>query len=280
MPPLPNTLYTRDTTCWLYGGVTFNPLYWPARQDETLLYKAIYTFHPDFVGVDGLVGRPRAGLGPGHLRGRRRDAGRQRRRARRDERAHLAPGDHARSPRRCSRRARPSGSSSPGCPSCARRCTSTRCSPSPTATSPRAYRDIVDGIQPFSLRPGDKAARRRGDRREGQPFVDVVAEALGLSELRVIETGGDVYANERQQWDSGNNAGGARAGRGRRLRPQHPHQLAAAQGRRRGDHHRRRRARSRSRWRSLHDLPASSATPSSSEAGSVVTTDRTEDRRR
>jgi arginine deiminase len=36
MPPLPNTLYTRDTTCWLYGGVTLNPLFWPARHDETL----------------------------------------------------------------------------------------------------------------------------------------------------------------------------------------------------------------------------------------------------
>ena len=50
MPPLPNTIYTRDTTCWLYGGVTLNPLYWPARHDETLLMKAIYRFHPDFVG--------------------------------------------------------------------------------------------------------------------------------------------------------------------------------------------------------------------------------------
>ena len=50
MPPLPNTLYTRDTTCWIYGGVTLNPLYWPARHDETLLMKAIYQFHPDFVG--------------------------------------------------------------------------------------------------------------------------------------------------------------------------------------------------------------------------------------
>lgn len=46
MPPLPNTLYTRDTTCWLYGGVTLNPLYWPARHDETLLMKCIYQFHP------------------------------------------------------------------------------------------------------------------------------------------------------------------------------------------------------------------------------------------
>src|SRR5699024_6444400 len=33
MPPLPNTLYTRDTTCWIYGGVTLNPLYWNARRD-------------------------------------------------------------------------------------------------------------------------------------------------------------------------------------------------------------------------------------------------------
>ena len=45
-------------------------------------------------------------------------------------------------------------------------------------------------------------ATDEGDRK----FVDVVAEALGLSELRSVETGGDVYASERQQWDSGNNA--------------------------------------------------------------------------
>src|SRR5262245_13035031 len=37
LPPLPNTLYTRDTTCWIYGGCTLNPLYWPARQEETIL---------------------------------------------------------------------------------------------------------------------------------------------------------------------------------------------------------------------------------------------------
>ena len=82
MPPLPNTLYTRDTTCWIYGGVTLNPLYWPARHDETLLMKAIYTFHPDFTGARRRWGDPETGLGPGHPRGRRRDAGRQRGRAR------------------------------------------------------------------------------------------------------------------------------------------------------------------------------------------------------
>jgi arginine deiminase len=45
LPPLPNTLYTRDTTCWIYGGVTLNPLYWPVRREETLLTAAIYKYH-------------------------------------------------------------------------------------------------------------------------------------------------------------------------------------------------------------------------------------------
>lgn len=52
MPPLPNTLYTRDTTCWINNGMTYNPLYWQARHDETLLMKAIYTFHPLFANED------------------------------------------------------------------------------------------------------------------------------------------------------------------------------------------------------------------------------------
>lgn len=34
----------------------------------------------------------------------------------------------------------------------------------------------------------------------------MVADALGLPGLRVVETGGDADASERQQWDSGDNA--------------------------------------------------------------------------
>ena len=50
LPPLPNTLYTRDTSCWIYGGVTLNALFWPARHEEPILTTAIYKFHPDFAG--------------------------------------------------------------------------------------------------------------------------------------------------------------------------------------------------------------------------------------
>jgi arginine deiminase len=66
-----------------------------------------------------------------------------------------------------------------------------------------AFPGIVDGIETFSLRPADSDGL--DVRREDARFTDVVADALGLKALRVIETGGDRYASERQQWDSGNN---------------------------------------------------------------------------
>ena len=52
IPPIPNTLFQRDPSCWIYGGVTCNPMYWPARQPETLLQRAVYKFHPRFKEAD------------------------------------------------------------------------------------------------------------------------------------------------------------------------------------------------------------------------------------
>jgi arginine deiminase len=48
LPPLPNHLFTRDTTCWIYGGVSLNPMTHPARRRETAHLEAIYRFHPLF----------------------------------------------------------------------------------------------------------------------------------------------------------------------------------------------------------------------------------------
>jgi arginine deiminase len=48
LPPLPNHLFTRDTSAWIYGGVSLNTMFWPARQLETLNVEAIYRFHPRF----------------------------------------------------------------------------------------------------------------------------------------------------------------------------------------------------------------------------------------
>lgn len=50
LPPLPNHLFTRDTSCWIYNGVSLNPMAKHARKRETLNYRAIYRFHPMFTG--------------------------------------------------------------------------------------------------------------------------------------------------------------------------------------------------------------------------------------
>ncbi|KII77559.1 arginine deiminase [Vibrio renipiscarius] len=50
--PLPNHLFTRDTSCWIYGGVSLNPMMMPARQRETNHLRAIYHWHPVFAGQD------------------------------------------------------------------------------------------------------------------------------------------------------------------------------------------------------------------------------------
>jgi arginine deiminase len=52
LPPLPNHLFPRDNSCWVYGGVSVNPMAKPARQRETLHIRAIYRYHPMFAGAD------------------------------------------------------------------------------------------------------------------------------------------------------------------------------------------------------------------------------------
>ncbi len=55
LPPLPNHLFQRDNSCWIYGGVSVNPMAKPARQRETLHSRAIYRYHPMFAGQDFAV---------------------------------------------------------------------------------------------------------------------------------------------------------------------------------------------------------------------------------
>ena len=50
--PIPNHLFTRDTSCWIYGGVSLNPMAKIARQRETVHLRAIYKFHPKFKNAD------------------------------------------------------------------------------------------------------------------------------------------------------------------------------------------------------------------------------------
>ena len=48
MPPMPNTLFTRDNSCWIGDDVVLCPMFWPACRQETLLMAAIHRLHPPF----------------------------------------------------------------------------------------------------------------------------------------------------------------------------------------------------------------------------------------
>ena len=52
LAPLPNLLYQRDTSCWIYGGVSINAMRRPARIRETVTDEAIYRWHPMFAQAD------------------------------------------------------------------------------------------------------------------------------------------------------------------------------------------------------------------------------------
>lgn len=203
MPPLPNTLYTRDTTCWIYGGVTLNPLFWPARHDETLLMKAIYEFHPAFVGSTVWWGDPERSTGLATIEGG--DV--------------LVPGNGVviiGMSERTSRQAITQVAASlfangaaeqvivagmPKLRSAMHLDTVFTFADRDVVT---VYPEIVDSIVPFTLRPSDSATGVDVV-EDTKPFLEVVAASLGVGELRVVETGGSRYDSERQQWDSGNN---------------------------------------------------------------------------
>ncbi len=202
LPPLPNTLYTRDTTCWIYGGVTLNPLYWPARHEETILTTSIYRFHPDFAGkVDVWWGDPTLDWGMATLEGGDvMPIGRgnvligMSERTSRQGIAQLAQALFDRGAvERVIIAAMPKLRAAMHLDTvftfADRDCV-------------LIYPDIVDKIECFSYRPDGRGGIELS---KDSDLIETVREALGLKELRVIETSGNDYTRERTQWDSGAN---------------------------------------------------------------------------
>ncbi|CAM2833309.1 arginine deiminase [Actinomyces slackii] len=69
LTPLPNHLFTRDTSCWIYGGVSINSMMMEARQRETIHYEAIYRWHPLFAGSDVPLWSEGLAAGPATVEG-------------------------------------------------------------------------------------------------------------------------------------------------------------------------------------------------------------------
>jgi arginine deiminase len=202
--PLPNQLFTRDTSAWIYGGVSLNHMYWPARQHESLNVEAVYRFHPRFRdagfpfwfgGVDhdwgtaSLEGGDIMPVGDGVVlvgQGERSratavsilaqnlfNAG-----AARLVIGALMPRDRA---------------------AMHLDTVFTFCDRAVVTI----YEPVVSNILPVVYRPdGDGGVRVSMSERS---FLDEVRDTLGITGLTIVTTGGDEFEAERNQWDDGNN---------------------------------------------------------------------------
>lgn len=204
MPPIPNTLFQRDPSCWIYNGVTCNSMYWPARKPETLLQRAVYKFAPFFAGNQFTIwwGDSDEDFGNASMEG-----------------GDVMPigkgivliGMGERTTRQAigmvARQLFMHGA--------ATRVIACQMPKSRAAMhldtvftfldrdAVTVFRDVVDKIRCYSVYPTVDGGSEV--RKEEGHLLEVVKEALGLPELRVVATGGNAFQAEREQWDDGNN---------------------------------------------------------------------------
>ncbi|MCV3271487.1 arginine deiminase [Roseobacter sinensis] len=203
LPPLPNLLFTRDTSSWIYGGLTLNPMHWPARQQETLIAAAIYKFHARFKAKPPVWwGHPDQDFGPATLEGGDvMPIGQGCVLIGMGERTTpQAVGQLAVSLFRHEAAERVVACQMPSTRAAMHLDTVFSFCDVDLVTS---YAAVADKIRCFSLRPDDKRGLRAEE--QSKSIYEMVEEALGLKTLRVVGTGGDQFEKEREQWDDGNN---------------------------------------------------------------------------
>jgi arginine deiminase len=202
--PLPNQLFTRDPSAWIYGGVSINAMYWPARQNETLNVEAVYRFHPRFRdagfpiwfgGVDhdwgtaSLEGGDIMPVGDGVVligmseRSNAKAISILAKNLFEAGAARLIIG--ARMPRE--RAAMHLDTVFTFC----------------DRDVVTLYEPVIDQVVPVLFRPGGDTGVTGEVSERG--FLDEVKDALGLEGLKLVPTAGDEFEAERTQWDDGNN---------------------------------------------------------------------------
>lgn len=204
LPPLPNQMFTRDSSSWIYNGVTINPMFWSPRRKESLHLNAIYKYHPEFKdgkfniwwgdpdvdygnammeGGDVMpVGNGIVLIGMGERTTYQAVSLLAQELFKHEAATHVLA---AKMPRD-----RASMHLDTIFTFCDRDLVT-------------IYEQVVNRIHPISYRPGKKATLEVTVENKG--WLETVQEAMGLKELRVIPTGGDDFQQAREQWDDGNN---------------------------------------------------------------------------
>jgi arginine deiminase len=206
VPPLPNFMFQRDPSCWIYGGVTLNPMAKPARKPETMIVEAIYRFHPMFA-ADGGVNVWIGGVGEDWGRvtveggdvevigngavmigmGERTSAQAVSLLAKR-----LFEGGGARLVLAVHLPAERSYMHLDTVMTMVDRDKIT------------AYPHVIGAARVWAIRPGESASDLVVE-EQTDGLVGSLKRALDLDDVQVIGTGGDEFAAAREQWDDGNN---------------------------------------------------------------------------
>lgn len=194
--PLPNLLFTRDSSFWIGSRVAIPSLALPARRRETNLTDLIYAFHPKFLGVRRAYESHTAPVEGGDV-------------------LLLAPGVVAVG---VGERTSPAGAEAlarsvfeddlahtvlavPIEQQRASMHLDTVCT-MVDVDAVVMYPAIRESLQAFAIRRGDGGSVKIGGPR---PFLEAAADAMGIEKIRVIDTGLDSVVAEREQWDDGNN---------------------------------------------------------------------------
>lgn len=197
--PLPNLLFTRDSSFWVGPKVAITALALPARARETSLTDLIYAFHPRFLGVRRAYESHTAPIEGGDV-------------------LLLAPGVVAVG---VGERTTPAGAEALArslfddslahtvlvLPIAQARATmhlDTVCTMVDT-DAVVMYSAVRDTLTAYTIRCPDPADPERVVIQGPDPFLPAAAEAMGIGKLRVIDTGLDGVTAEREQWDDGNN---------------------------------------------------------------------------
>jgi arginine deiminase len=207
LPPLPNFLFQRDPSSWIYDGVTINPMTKPARRPETAIMEAIYRFHPMFSanggvkvwfgGVEQDWGRCTIEGGDVQTIG--------------NGAVMIGMGERT-TPQSVGILARTLFAQD-----AARLVLAVKLPPSRSymhldTVMTMVDRDAVtlyppivnDQVRIWALRPGDDGALPVVEPFKGT-VVEALEHALEVDTMRIIPTGGDRSEMAREQWDDGNN---------------------------------------------------------------------------
>jgi len=207
LPPLPNFLFQRDPSSWIYGGVTLNPMTKPARRPETAFMEAIYRFHPMFTaagGVDVWFGGVEENWGRCTIEGGDvQTIG--------NGAVMIGMGERT-SPQSVGILARTLFEREAADLVLAVQLPPSRSYMHLDTVMTMVDRDAItlypevvnDDVEIWALRPGGDDGLPVVEAFDGT-VVDALKQALELDAMRVIPTGGDTSEMAREQWDDGNN---------------------------------------------------------------------------